>query len=485
MIPAEQEGQARQAVGMAVEENGRAVLSDAAMLSRFLTDLLPDAPAIAKLLSAAADDGVASMLDEYAGQGLDGATAVRLAASSLAARTMFTQEACSWAATEFAIALGIISAHGGPVTVIADCPGEPVREATTVRPGPACRVIQGFASKIYTVAFSPGGGQLAGGGTDENVWLWNPATGEPVHQLTGHIGTVYSVAFSPSGGLLASGGAGGAVRVWDLTAGGGKPASAIQVRHTGRVFSVTFSPDGTQLASGGVDSTVQLTPVSKSQAVAALRRGRVEAPRAESIATGIPHGGAVRAVAFSPDARLLASGGDDGRVRLWDLAWLYADGHELTWLSHPAAVYCVAFSPDGRWLASGGADGSLRLWRVTHMMQSVRGMAAELDDLDSFNARINGTASAQGGLAEPEYELPADAREVYCLAFSPEGMSLVTGGADGTIRLWDVATGQQQRSLTGHVDAVRSVAFSPDERLLASASSDQTVRCWDLTRTVT
>jgi WD40 repeat protein len=65
------------------------------------------------------------------------------------------------------------------------------------------------------------------------------------------------------------------------------------------------------------------------------------------------------------------------------------------------------------------------------------------------------------------------------VAFSPDGRLLATASADGTARLWDPATGQHQRTLTGHTNAVLGVAFSPDGRLLATAGDDGTMRLWD------
>ncbi len=69
---------------------------------------------------------------------------------------------------------------------------------------------------------------------------------------------------------------------------------------------------------------------------------------------------------------------------------------------------------------------------------------------------------------------------VHSVAFSSDGGLLASGSADRTIKLWEVATGREVRTLTGHTDTVLSVAFSPDGRLLASGSYDKTIKLWDI-----
>ncbi|WP_055536136.1 WD40 repeat domain-containing protein [Streptomyces alboniger] len=255
-----------------------------------------------------------------------------------------------------------------------------------------------------------------------------------------------------------------------LLAAASRPLQQRLTGHKGEVGSVAISTDGRTVASGGQDGTVRLWNTATSSARITLEG----------------HEGAVHSVALSPDGRTVVSGGRDGTVRLWDTR----TGQQRALLAeHQGMVRSVAFSPDGRTVASGGRNGTVRLWNtvtgelrkpLTGHQGAVLSVAFSPDGgtvagagegggVRLWNTRTGGTRTALDG----------HEGAVKSVAFSPDGRTAATAGHDGSVKLWNRTTGEDGLTLTGHGRDVESVAFSPDGRTVVSGGRDGTVRLWD------
>lgn len=323
-------------------------------------------------------------------------------------------------------------------------------------------------ARVLALAAGPGS-WLAVGGDDRCARIWDVERATLLRRFRGHVGDVQAVALDHSGNWLATGDVDGVVRLWDPRSG--EPVMVLGLSHY-PVTALVFDPPGGQLAAGSEDSALQVWDVRSPNRAILLARP--------------PYDEAVTAIAFDAAGGQLAIGGADGDVRVWNLG---SDGHRwrstrhnhdgdvlaLAW--HAAEQHWVSVGADGRIVAGDGEKRPvIERGRARAAAVSVASDRAAV--IDDGSGRIHTFRIGDPGTRK---RLQGSDTIVNGVAFGPSGESLVIGGTDGALHLWNA---RRQTLQSGGSDGygITAVAGSPGGRRAAICRENGRVAVYDLAK---
>ncbi|RKU19665.1 hypothetical protein C6501_01265 [Candidatus Poribacteria bacterium] len=339
---------------------------------------------------------------------------------------------------------------------------------------------------INLVVFALDGPTFATLGYDNAAYLWDGKTGNHKLTLTGHTKQVSSVVYSPDNKTIATGSRDGTIRLWDAATGNHKTTLT---SGDGSVTSVAFSPDGEAIVSGKENGDIELWDI-----------------RTEKLKTTLTgHTKSIKSVAYAPNGKTIASVSSDKTVRLWDAS----TGKSKAIFTGYTRINTAAYSPDGKTIVTGNQDGNVHFWDVStaklkttftgdkdgiifNITYSPDGKTIAV--VSSYNDRVLLRDAKTGkhkatlkhfGLIDTIFLILQNREyDIYSIAYSPDGNSIVTGGdyytvEKGTVYLWNARTGKRKKVIFKGPGAVYTVVFSKDgKKIIATGEWQKKTRVW-------
>ena len=391
---------------------------------------------------------------------------------------------------------------------------------------------KGHKVAVSAVAFSPDAKTVASGDVKKKIKLWDVSSRRERATLTGHTSRICALVFSPDGDTLVSGSNDGTIRFWNPVTG--KEITTFTSGHKKPVKSIAFTENDTNLAIAAFNGTIDVWSLKNRRYLKTFADGKSDLTQAIALSSdaklfacqgyigtlvSIPYRfknweksrghrplqlwelnkglelpvltekGIYRAFAFSPNNKIL-SGSISRGVRGWDVI----TGNELFHFDTKGkTAKRLVFSPDGKKLAAQFSYGTM-VWDLNSgdpdpildsqfsvglSFSPNSGTIAFGDHHGLYLRKLDAAQASVGRKLPDKYKVG----EYYSeFTFSPDGTALVAAGRDFfdvQIKIWDIETGSELTTLTGHTIGITTLTFSHDGKVLASGSSDGTVLLWD------
>jgi WD40 repeat protein len=355
----------------------------------------------------------------------------------------------------------------GSTLISASCDGT-VRVLDAINGREIRRLVESKYQGWAIALFSPDGKTVVTmADNDAVIRLWNVADWSEFRQIGKNRHRGEWLAFSPDGRRLLESGSVIGLVLWDIATGKESP---LPRKSRGVYEGIAFAPDGKQFVSVG----------SPSEHIPAIW----------DVATGKPtmplsgHYRSVNAVVYSPDGKLIATGGDDGVIRLFD-----ASGDQIRPPDgHQSRVSSLAITADAKVLVSGGWDRTVRLWELPSG-KPIRTLTWDLGKEPWFSQSTVNSVSLSGDgklLASSDFDGPVriwamengqllrsierNQRGAGAVVLTRRGEAVLLGGMDGTLGVWDVNTGKQLKMFE-NLGGIRRLVLTPDEEIFAAPGS--------------
>lgn len=299
---------------------------------------------------------------------------------------------------------------------------------------------RGHSEKVHMLAWSPDGHAIASSSADETVRVWDASSGQTLVMQRSNALQAQAIAWSPDSHYIAvtSGLLSETVQICDASTGTVSSTHARYSGHSETIQALAWSPISTYIASTGDDATIQVWDVTTGRTAFTYRGHSMHSGTSGSSIS-------IKTLAWSPDGKRIASGGDDKRVHVWDAL---TGGNIVVYYAHTDIINALAWSPGSTHIASASDDKTVHVW-------------------DASTAR-------------KVFIYTAHSDSVTGVAWSPNGIRVASSSRDETVHLWHALTGRTLTTYTGHTDWVSTVAWSPDGKAVASGSWDKTIQVWGI-----